>query len=78
MLTVPLRCTRAPSLKTVTAVIGASSIGVASSVPSAIGFSRTAAFTIILPHERYCSLRLTRSPFARRRARVICGAVASV
>ena len=78
MLTVPLRCTRAPSLKTVTAVIGASSIGVASSVPSAIRFSRTAAFTIILPHERYCSLRLTQSPLARRRARVICGAVASV
>ena len=41
-------------------------------------FLRTAAFTIILPHERYCSLRLTQSPFARRRARVICGAVASV
>ena len=41
-------------------------------------FSRTAALTTILPHEPYCSLRLTQSPCARRRARVICGAVASV
>ena len=61
MLTVPLRCTRAPSLKTVTA-------------------DRSAASSIrtILPHGRYCPLRLTQPPFARRRARVICGAVASV
>ena len=34
--------------------------------------------TTILPHRPYCSLRLTQPPFARRRARVICGAVASV
>ena len=32
----------------------------------------------ILPHEPYGSPRLTQSPFVRRRARVICGAVASV
>ena len=40
--------------------------------------NRSLEHRTILPHGRYCPLRLTQPPFARRRARVICGAVASV